>query len=566
MIVPGLTSPSQAFAAVLLAALTLALLQWPLRRTLRWLLGPLFTLEITRLARQGTTIWLRCVYALALLLALYRSFPGEASADREDIARFAKDFSELFLLVQSVTVLFLVPLVFSGAISDEKEKRSLDFLLASPLTSREIVLGKYVPRVLSVAGILLAGLPVLALTALWGGVDLIQVGLAFAATFLTLISLGAVSLLFSVLCSRTVYAVAWSFAVVVTMSVCCGQSPGWAASQIMFQRVRYTPGDVDALATTLEYLAPFAVGHALVALIALGLAMVQLRWSAMPRRSAIEFFRRPEELKSVELPPPPIPTVALTSWRPIGRDALLWKECHIGRPNEPFFEALWLYFAGILATVAVPAFFGGMEQVRNVLAGIYLVIIALLTIGLCLGLLIDMAATITREREQRTLESLLTLPESRGRVLWSKALGALYRRDRWLFAIVGLLIVSLASGTLSTATVVLLAALVTSQAAFVAALSLLFSLMTRTTVRAYVLSFVAVAAVIIMTSITTRYRDDDRPFAPPNVFDPISAWVLAAHPQTDTGRALITAAVYLAAAMALACAAHWQFHRSERYT
>ena len=48
------------------------------------------------------------------------------------------------------------------------------------------------------------------------------------------------------------------------------------------------------------------------------------------------------------------------------------------------------------------------------------------------GLLIDLAATITREREQRTLESLLTLPVSRGRVLWTKARGALYRRGRHL--------------------------------------------------------------------------------------------------------------------------------------
>src|SRR5262245_9615948 len=138
---PGLDSPLHTFAAVLLAASAIMLLQWPLRRVLRWVLGPLFTLEISRLARQGTAIWLRCVYALALLLALYTSFPSQLLADREDIARFAHDFSELFLRVQSVTVLFLVPLVFSGAISDEKEKGSLDFLLASPLSSREIVLG-----------------------------------------------------------------------------------------------------------------------------------------------------------------------------------------------------------------------------------------------------------------------------------------------------------------------------------------------------------------------------------------------------------------------------------------
>src|SRR5262245_23607604 len=130
----GLDLPFQVSApAVLLAALGLLLMQWPLRRLLRWLLGPLFALEITSLARRGTAIWLRSVYALALLLALYTSFPTYAEADTNSVAEFARDFSELFLTVQAVTVLFLVPLVFGGAISDEKEKRSLDFLLSSPL-------------------------------------------------------------------------------------------------------------------------------------------------------------------------------------------------------------------------------------------------------------------------------------------------------------------------------------------------------------------------------------------------------------------------------------------------
>jgi len=430
------------------------------------------------------------------------------------------------------------------------------------------VLGKYASRVLSVAGIILAGLPVLALTALWGGVDLIQVGLAFAATFLTLISLGAVSILFSVLCRRTVHAVAWSFAVVMSMSFCCGQWPTWGASPLMLHKLRYPPSDVDSLMITLEHLAPFAVGHVLVTLTALGLAMMQLRWSAMPIRPAIEFFRRPEDLKGLDPPPIPAPAVALTSWRPIGRDALLWKERHVGRPNEPFFEALWLYFAGILVTVSVPSCFNVMGQIRTWLATGYLVLLALLTVGFCLGLLIDLAAAITRERELRTLESLLTLPVSRGRILWTKVRGALYRRGRWLVAIVWLLTVSLISGTLPAATVARLAALVASQAAFVAALSLLFSLLSRTTVRAYVMSLVTVAAVIVMTGLTTRYQDEARPLSPTNVLDPISAWLLAArspNPGVAARSVLVTAAVYLGAAVTLLGVAHWQFRRSERY-
>jgi ABC-type transport system involved in multi-copper enzyme maturation permease subunit len=556
---------------LLFAALGLVLLQWPLRRLLRWLIGPLFTFETVRLARQGGTIWLRGVYALALLLALYASFPAYAEAHWRQVAVFAQDFSERFLVVQSVTVLFLVPLFFGGAISDEKEKRSLDFLLTSHLTAREIILGKYASRVLSLAGVIMAGLPVLALTALWGGVDLLLVSFVFAVTIMSLLSLGAVTMLWSVEFPRTVHAVIWSYVAVGVLSFCC-------FSPLAF--LQPTGGLLGrASPDRVEVLGLYALFHGSITLIALAVAITQLRKRAQPMPSTIEFFRRPEELKDLQLPPPaPPPSVALTSWRPIGRDALLWKERQVGRLNEPFFEAMWLYFGGILATLAVPAFFSGLDHVRGWLASVYLGLLAVLTIGLCLGLLIDLAGAVTREREQRTLESLLALPEARGRVLWVKGLGALFRRGRWLIAIIALLVVGLLTGTLPMLTVGLVAALVAAHAVFVASLSLCVSVLARSTVRAYVTSLVAVTGLIVATGVTARFDRDDfdsltRRSLASDALNPISAWFMASRPPLDTaqrardaGAILFSTALYLAAGVALAGISHWHFRRLERYT
>src|SRR5262249_17082669 len=190
------------------------------------------------------------------------------------------EFSELFLLVQGVAVLILAPLYFGGAISEEKERGTLDFLLTSHLSSREIILGKFAARLLGVAGVLLTGLPVLALTALWGGVDLLRVATAFVVALLTLFSLGAVSLLFSVLSPRTIPAIAASLGVAAGMLTCCGPMGAGitigalshlrslAASQVMVD----PPKDMGI----------FILIHGLIALVALVLAALQLRLRAAP--------------------------------------------------------------------------------------------------------------------------------------------------------------------------------------------------------------------------------------------------------------------------------------------
>ena len=58
------------------------------------------------------------------------------------MTRFAAEFSHAFLVAQAVVVLLLTPVYAGGAISDEKENRSLDFLLATRMTRSEILLGK----------------------------------------------------------------------------------------------------------------------------------------------------------------------------------------------------------------------------------------------------------------------------------------------------------------------------------------------------------------------------------------------------------------------------------------
>ncbi len=151
------------------------------------LLGPLARWELVRLGRGGSLPRVRAGLVLALLgglaIAYYGAIDGPgASVTIAQASRVAQNYLYAYLAVQALAVVVLTPVIAAGAIADEKERGRLDFLRSTELSATDIVLGKYFTRVLHLFAILAAGVPVLALATLFGGVD---VDLLIAGTLTT---------------------------------------------------------------------------------------------------------------------------------------------------------------------------------------------------------------------------------------------------------------------------------------------------------------------------------------------------------------------------------------------
>ena len=134
--------------------------------------------------------------------------------------------------MQLLAVVLITPAVVGGAITEEKEHGTLDFLRCSLLTNQEIVLGKLAARLAFVGGVLLAGVPVLALTSLFGGVDVWVLLAGYAITAMTAVSLGAFSLWMGVIRDTLRDVLVWVYGVTAVLTVfgpCCGCIPGVAA-------------------------------------------------------------------------------------------------------------------------------------------------------------------------------------------------------------------------------------------------------------------------------------------------------------------------------------------------
>lgn len=156
-------------------------------------LGPVFRGELLRSARRRRYYFLRVVYCLILLLMIFVRYNGFYAQEAflrfsrgfvyiAEFATFAEETFFVFVQLQLVTLLFLVPALVGGAIADEKERKTLHYLMATRLSSGEIVFDKLWARLVHVGVFVLLGLPVLCLLNLMGGLSWEYVAVAYADT------------------------------------------------------------------------------------------------------------------------------------------------------------------------------------------------------------------------------------------------------------------------------------------------------------------------------------------------------------------------------------------------
>jgi ABC-type Na+ efflux pump permease subunit len=114
--------------------------------------------------------------ALAWLVESHRTGPFTMQAQ----ADLAKMFFGIIACVAVVTVLLAAPAATAGVICQERARGTLLDVLATDLSSAEVVLGKLAARLLPVLATIAAALPVLAITSLFGGIDHGALGGSFA--------------------------------------------------------------------------------------------------------------------------------------------------------------------------------------------------------------------------------------------------------------------------------------------------------------------------------------------------------------------------------------------------
>ncbi len=149
-------------------------------------------------------------------------------------------------------VAFIAPALTAGALSGERERRTLDLLLVTRASPLGLAAGKLAGAMLWVIYLLVASLPALGIVYLFGGVPLMTVVAALVVTIATALGYSALGLLLSAVFRRTVVATVLAYGAVMVRIASTSRAPstGWACLASTFRASagrRHRPGSPSSV-------------------------------------------------------------------------------------------------------------------------------------------------------------------------------------------------------------------------------------------------------------------------------------------------------------------------------
>lgn len=182
--------------------------------------SPILFVEMLTVGRRRRYFLLRVGYALLLLMAAwicYESTFRYGGSPLKDQAEFAYAYFIAFTWIQLLAVVMMTPAMLAGTIASEHERRTIDYLLTTPLNDWEIALGKFTARFGAVAYQLAVGWPILAIFMTLGGVGPEQLAMSFGTALLTLMSTASLSLAISARATKAREAITRSYLVLIAL-------------------------------------------------------------------------------------------------------------------------------------------------------------------------------------------------------------------------------------------------------------------------------------------------------------------------------------------------------------
>jgi ABC-type transport system involved in multi-copper enzyme maturation permease subunit len=414
---------------------------------LRWMsrLGPTNPI-VVRLV-QGASVrqrhlFLRSAYLAILIVALVTvliSFQAGATTSFRSLAANGAQAFEIVAYLQVGLICVLAPVFMAGALSQEGDSRTWEILLTTPLSSLQIVLGTLLGRLFFVLALLAASLPLFAITQYFGGVPGRSVLLSYAVAGAAAILVGAVAVtlaVYRIAGRRTVFVFYVSVVTYVAVTAVADRliptpwngvtavtplNPFLALTALLSPTDYPTPDVV--LLQGMGPLARLWFGSPVLAWVigALGLSLALIVASTFAARSvgvrsSVPWYRRMFGLgaRGSRTRPP----------RHVGENPVAWRESTARAATLAKMLARWGFIALGLAWAIglIAATHGGgvsLETFRLVLLATVwteIVVISLIAVNMS-------ATAISREREDGTLDLLLTTPITPNQYLGGKLLG-----------------------------------------------------------------------------------------------------------------------------------------------
>jgi ABC-type transport system involved in multi-copper enzyme maturation permease subunit len=512
------------------------------------ILGPIINAELIRVARQKRWYIMRVLLGLGLLLLCYSAYESTLRWRRafqprntellsqQELSNLAQQMFATISAGQGIAILFLTPALLAGAIAEEKQRKTLHYMLASQLTSFEIVFGKLFARILMLMLPVIVGLPVLVMLSMLGGIDPFMLMAIYGASFSTILFEASLAILMSTLVRRGreamlltfLLGLAWFIGPPILENLMIHGEDPWPAfyerwvAPINSHLNALTPlGLIGRNSSTVRGGPPAIVaavwrmvGHQAVGtLVLLGLAT----WLLRP------IFRRQDGGVARKLGKGRIGRFLTRNWwkRPVGDRAMLWKETY-GTPGSLLAVIVSLITVATVALIArdplnecMPRVWSellshgyrvGDDPGRRDLSNILRISATAIFSVWALLLTVNAATSVSREREEDTWISLISTPLEAREIFNAKLVGSVWATRHLAYAIFAIWLFGLAMGSLHPLGLLASVVQLASLGLFLVAAGTFFSLWSKTTMRSMglaigLLIFLSLLLPMILASI-----------------------------------------------------------------
>lgn len=163
-------------------------------------LNPILVKELRSRMRGPRAFVLMSIYLLVLSGAVLLLYMAMASNTSSNIGAGREIGKALFLMIGVVALIqvcLITPSLTSGSIAGERERQSYDLLIASPLSSWQIIWGKLASALAFALLLVLSVLPLMAMAFLFGGVSLTELLIALIGLLVTCVSYASIGIFWS---------------------------------------------------------------------------------------------------------------------------------------------------------------------------------------------------------------------------------------------------------------------------------------------------------------------------------------------------------------------------------
>jgi ABC-type transport system involved in multi-copper enzyme maturation permease subunit len=185
--------------------------------------NPVLTRELLVTLRSPRAFVLQLLYVSLLGALVYFRWPAEAGEPgaHQVSPAVARGLFDIFFLGQFFLVALMAPTFAAGSITGEKEQKTYEMLLASPLRPGTILVGKLLSSLSYLVILIVSSLPLMILCYLLGGLLLSEITRAYLVLILAAGTFGLLSVACSSFFRRTSSALVVSYLVILPLAVAC---------------------------------------------------------------------------------------------------------------------------------------------------------------------------------------------------------------------------------------------------------------------------------------------------------------------------------------------------------